>query len=498
MRLGAAEAAPSAPHATPRSEGAFRATGPERFWRVARWQVGFVSVVLSILAHGAVAPWSLWPRQAFEFHDVDGTLTIPVDLLSTAPPASAAPPEPPPPPLAAPSPSGVDEPGFDASPPKPKPRRDSGVDRASDASDAEPLESTVTDSAVDAGSGVDGSLDVALVDGGAEGAAAVALAEAGTGSARDAVGMIGAAGNVQAGPQNVVLTVNMAALREHPEGKRLGPLISAIPQWNDFIQGTHVDPMRDIDWIGINGPALIHTEKDVILIHYAASDAEVDKAVGLLAVKHGSGGRVEVGVPGVKAVRGYADNAERVFLRPQPHVLAVVPRDYAKTAAQILVKASVPHALKRPGEAMRLTLVHPHGPMRNIPESVTELRLWIVPRNDDGGADIYGEGDTASASACESAVTVLARIVEDQNSFPVRVVTHGLLDNVELHCEDPTVRLHLPASRDQIEAVLAFVGGYLGVPMPPLPVESATPLPPPAAAPSQRPRPAIPLRDGPK
>jgi hypothetical protein len=299
--------------------------------------------------------------------------------------------------------------------------------------------------------------------------------------------MIGAGGNVQAGPQNVVLMVNMAALRQHPEGKRLGPLISAIPQWDDFIQGTHVDPLHDIDWIEINGPALIHTEKDVILIRYAAPDAEVDKAVALLSVKHGSGGRVELGVPGVKAVRGFADNADRVFLRPQSHVLAVVPRDYAKTAAQILAKATVPRALKRPGEAMRLTLVHPHGPMRNVPESITELRLWIVPRNDDGGADIYGEGDTASASECESSMIVLTRIVEDRNSFPVHVVTHGLLDDVEIRCDGPTVRLKLPASRDQIEAVLAFVGGYLGVPMPPLPVESLSPPKGPALAPSARP-----------
>jgi hypothetical protein len=300
--------------------------------------------------------------------------------------------------------------------------------------------------------------------------------------------MIGAAGSVQAGPQNVVLTVNMAAIRLHPEGKRLGPLISAIPQWNDFIQGTQIDPLRDIDWISINGPALVHTEKDVILIHYGTSDAEVDKAVTALSVKHGDGRRVDVGVPGVKAVRGRADNAERIFLRPQSHVLAVVPRDYARTAAQILVKAKVPRDLKRPGEAMRLTLVHPHGPMRNIPESVTEVRLWIVPRNEDGGAEVYGEGDTASASACEEAVAALTRIVEDQNSLGVQLLTHGLLNKVDIHGEGPTVRFHVPVSRDQIEVILAFVGGRLGVPMPPLPVESATKAPSVKSVPPVAPR----------
>ena len=137
--------------------------------------------------------------------------------------------------------------------------------------------------------------------------------------------MIGAAGSAQAGPQNVIVTINMAVIRTHPEGKRLGPLISAVPQWEDFIQGTKVDPLRDTDWVSINGPSLIHSEKDVILVHYSASDAVVDQAIVALGKKHGHGGPADVGVPGVKAVHGYADRAERIFLRPQPHVLAVVP-----------------------------------------------------------------------------------------------------------------------------------------------------------------------------
>jgi hypothetical protein len=285
--------------------------------------------------------------------------------------------------------------------------------------------------------------------------------------------MIGAAGAVQAGVQNVVLTVSMAVIRAHPEGKRLGPLISAVPQWDDFIQGTKVDPLRDIDWVSINGPALLHTEKDVILVRYAAPDATVDQAIVAIGKKHGHGGAVDVGVPGVKAARGFADRAERVFLRPQSHVLAVVPGDYAKTAAKILSKASVPATLKRPDEALRLTLVHPHGPMPGIPESVTELRLWIVPRNADGGADVYGEGDTASASACTAAAETIARLVQDQNSFGVQLLTHGLLNGVQLRADDKTVRLHLSASRDQIEVILAFVGGQLGVALAPEPAASA-------------------------
>jgi hypothetical protein len=459
VRDGAAGAAPTAPHATPRPRGSFKPSGPERFWSIRYWQLVFgLALALSLVAHYAVVPWNILPSHSFEFHDVDGTLTIPIDILNEGPA------EPPPPPPAEPTAnSKVEPPNPDAPGAK---HKDAGSDAQRDAAETDASERDA---------GADGPSDAEAPPLEDAGIAATEDAAAPSGEARSAVGMIGAAGSVQAGPQNVVLTVNMSVIRTHPEGKRLGPVISQVPQWDTFIEGTGVDPLRDIDWISINGPALLHTEKDVILVHYSASDAVVDKAIGVLAKKSGQGGSMNVGVPGVKATRGYADRAERVFLRPQSHVLAVVPAFYAKTAAQILSKAAVPRTLKRPAEAMRLTLVHPHGPMPGVPESVTEFRVWIVPRNEDGGADVYGEGDTASPDAAESAADVLARLIQEQNSFGVQLVTRGLLNHVEVRGDGPTVRMHLSASREQIQVVLAFVAGQLGVTLPPEPGASASP-----------------------
>jgi hypothetical protein len=467
VRDGAARAAPTAPHATPRTSERGKPSGPERFWSLRYWQAVFVVALgVSLLAHYAVIPWRFLPSHAFEFHDVDGTLTIPIDILNEGP---AEPPPPPPPDKTAepPSTAKVEPPNPDAPGAK---HKDAGPDARKDASEADASESDAgTDATSDAEANPLDDASIATTDD----------AAAPSGEARSAVGMIGAAGSVQAGPQNVVLTVNMAVIRTHPEGKRMGPLISQVPQWDTFVEGTGVDPLRDIDWISINGPALLHTEKDVILVHYSAPDAVVDKAIGVLAKRSGQGGPTNVGVPGVKATRGYADRAERVFLRPQPHVLAVVPAYYAKTAAQILSKATVPRALKRNAEAMRLTLVHPHGPMPGVPESVTEFRVWIVPRNGDGGADVYGEGDTASPDAAEGAAAVIDRLIQEQNSFGVQLLTRGLLNHVEIRADGPTIRMHLSASREQIQVILAFVAGQLGVSLPPEPSASAAPPPPP-------------------
>ncbi len=460
---GAGGTAPTAPHATPRTAG-MRHTGPERFW-TSPWRryVAASSIALSVIIHYVFTPWSLLPEHEFEIRDTAGDLAIPVDLLEgdnadPSPPPPTAPPASLPP---VPPPSATKGDGLDGGVPLPldagrtKPPRDGGPDAPA--------------RRLDAGLPPDGERREPR-DGGVGVHADAAIARSGqvSGVARDAVGMIGAAGAAQAGPQFVIVTINMAVIRTHPVGSRIGPLFEAIPQWDDFLVGTGIDALRDTDWVSINGPSLIHSEKDVILVHYSASDAVVDRALDAIGHKSGNGRPYDAGVAGMKSILGHADRADRVFMRPQAHVVAIVPPYYAATAAKTLAHATIPRAPKRPTEAFRLTLQHPHGPMPAIPESVTELRLWIVPNNSSGGADIYGEGDTASPEACRDAVHVLQAVVRDQNSFAVKLVTHGLLDGVELTADGPTVRLHAPVVREQLEVILAFAAGRLGVDIAPL------------------------------
>ena len=479
---GAAGVAPTAPHARPAAEGAPAGkTGPERFWGRRRVRVALgVSAVLSVVIHYVVGPWSLVPSATVQLHDLDGELSIPVDLLGGEPEAPPPPPPPPPPPEVKSTPDQAGPGGLDAGAKRDAaPPRDAAVPHDGAVADASPRDGGLdggdaSDAASD-GASLEGS---ALAEGGLDGAAETggAIASAGEdggpgrGGPGDAVGMIGAAGSVQAGPQNVVLIVNMAVIRAHPIGAKLGPLVSAIPQWDDFIGGSGVDPVRDSDWILINGPSLMNTGRDAIIIHYSAPDAVVDKAIGVVSRKYDRGGPFDAGVPGVKAALGHADRYERVFLRPQPHLLAVVPKDYATTAAQLLHRATV--KAPRPNEALRLKLLRPHdsiglqGAGVEIPASISELRIWIVPRA-DGGADVYGEGDTPDAASATAAAEDMKKIVRSlRRNLLIAIATQGLLDVIDFTGDGPTMRLHLPATREQIQGLASLVAGNLGVDLP--------------------------------
>jgi hypothetical protein len=429
---------------------------------------------MSLLAHYLVGPWSLLPQgPAIEVNDSDGELTIPVDTLSEP----AAPPEPAAAPRAGAATAGAAASGEPAKGPS---VLDASIDRSVPRDAAAGLRG-----GADAGEGTDAAREAASPDDDAgapatDAGALVAQSDAGaagSASARDPSSLVGAAAGVSAGPNNVTLLVNMAVIRAHPEGARLGPVLAAIPQWRQFMAGAPLDPLRDTDWVLIMGPSLVHTDRDAVYVHYNADDRLVDAAIDGLSKTYAKGGSFSVGVKGVKAWRAFADGAERAFLRPRPHVAVIVPATHAAQFAKVIAQSPLTPRL-RAGEAMSIRALRPGGSISIIPPSVTELRMWIVPRSADGGADVYAEGDCPDAAGAAEAAEMLNRELSRRNSIGVRILSAGLLNTVEITSDGAMVKLHAPASREQIDAVVGLAAQQLGAAMPP-----DAPAPPPLEPP---------------
>jgi hypothetical protein len=456
---GAAQEAPTAPHATPR-RGKGPRTGPERFWL--RWPVRLAfgaSLVVSGLAHCTVMPIDF--SQSFQIEEVDGEAAIPVDLLS---PEDTPPPPPPPEEV---KPPAEDDKGqvppvatVRAHPtPDGGAPRDGGPDGARDAA---------PDAGVSDGAASDAGAGSASLDG------AVAMADAGPGGPRDPQAIVGAAGDIQVDKVLVMVVVNAEVIRKSPSGPTLAALLRRVDQWDQFMRGTDIDPVKDIDWIIISGPSIQNTTRDVVLVHYSASDAKVDHAMDVVAGNYPQGGAFDAGVS-MKAVRSFSDGAERVVLQPRPHVLAVVPTSAAAKVARQLATANVP-AHVRKGEALYLRVVDPHHPMPQIPAELSELRLRIVPTDDDG-ADVLLDGDTASPEAARKAAGEIQALLQTINGsmigVGVRFAAGDLLDGIEVTTQGNVVKVHMHATAEQIAGILGLAGTLPGVSAPP-PAPSAT------------------------
>lgn len=469
-RVGAADVAPTAPHATP--PGApDRKSGPAKFWSTRRIRVALaVAVLLSVVFHGAVTPWNILPPSSgLEMKDPDGELTIPVDLLGE----EAPPEEKPAPPEEKATPAEDDPNGLKAKKDASAPKPDAAVP---DAEATAVLDAGLMPNEHDGGPSSTASDGGALTDAAASDAAGEAglVASATDASApasgsgpRDPGAMIGMPGLISAGTVNVSLLVNVAVIRQNPVGARMGPLLNGIPQWADFMKGsqTAVDPIRDTDWIYIYGPSLIHTDRDAVIVHYSISDTVVDSAVDAIASRYDKGGAFDAGVPGVKASLGHADNAERVFIRGQPHSLLIVPKDSAAAFAKVTKRTPISPRV-RPGEAVHLTVKDPWKqisiPGLKFSNSLKELELWVVPKP-DGSADVFVDGACTDEAAAADVADALTDLVKKQNAMGVRIVTRGLLNNAKFTADGTHVKSQLNASPEQLEALLQGVAAVMGV-----------------------------------
>ncbi len=417
------------------------------------------SLLVSLVVHYVVSPWSLLPSQSLELRDTEGELTIPIDLVENAAPAAPAPP--PVPPATTPPPAATVPPGEG---PKHAAPVDAGAPRARESPDAgPPRDAGVPSSPRDAGRAEVADLDASdrpeLSDGGVEG--------------------------LTAGDVLVEVRVNVDVVRGNPIGARLGPLLRAIPQWEEFMSGTDVDPLADTDWIRIYGPSLIRTEKDAVIVHYNMTDARAARDIAIVAKHDASGGAFDAGVPGVRSWRGHADKAWRIFLLPRPHVAMMVPPEKAHETARVFSRIE-PRLNMDPAQAVWLMVKNPNHPMPFFPPSLRELRLWAVPRT-DGGADGYAEADAPDEAAAADAARELRQVKARMNSFAVKLLTHGLLDDLEVTADGTKVKLHLVASREQLEALYDLIAAELGVSEPPSgSATPVTPAPPPSVPPSRR------------
>jgi hypothetical protein len=240
--------------------------------------------------------------------------------------------------------------------------------------------------------------------------------------------------------------------RRHPVGVRLGPVVAMWPGWGATLKAIARDPVADLDWIDVVGPADAAHER---LLAGAVDDATVDaRLVALQAMSTEPGSlHVEGGVPAASAP---LDGALRVVFRPQAHIVAAAPAAIGLALSRSLRDVRVRAPAAEAEEALRADLSHPHDAVARVPSQIQQLRVRVLALP-NGGADAKAEGDCAGAQAAEQAAAEMRSMVTETNGLVVRMLTRGLLDGIDISAQGAKVRIHLPATRDQLEALLALV-----------------------------------------
>jgi hypothetical protein len=236
-------------------------------------------------------------------------------------------------------------------------------------------------------------------------------------------------------PDDAEVLVRLSVARAHPLGTKLELFILAWPGWGSTLRRFTTHPVAELDWIDVVGP------RDPAKQRLAARTTMDDELVD-------------------SRLKENADGSLRVTLRPEPHLVTAVAPDGADALTEALRDARVVDPVSDADEGLRALLPHPHQFFRSLPEEAHAalLRAWSRP---DGAAYAEIELTCGDAATADKVATAMREQVEHVNGMLVRMLLHDLLSGLSIRAEGAQVKLSLPASREQLDALAALAAGFI-------------------------------------
>ncbi|HEX8792322.1 MAG TPA: hypothetical protein VF765_15315 [Polyangiaceae bacterium] len=236
-----------------------------------------------------------------------------------------------------------------------------------------------------------------------------------------------------AGDAEILLRLSVA--RGHPLGGRLEPFILAWPGWGKTIRRISPHPVAELDWIDVVGPR--DADKERLSSRTSVDDAVVDTRLA-------QGG----------------DGTLRVVVRSQPHLVTASPPASAPALAAQLRSTRVLDPPAEPDEGLRADVPDPHALSHYVPQEARRALVHVYSRP-GGAAEARAELTCDDPAAAQRAASSLRGAVDGLNGILVRMLTHDLLSGLSIDVSGPIVRLRLPASREQLEALATLASGML-------------------------------------
>jgi hypothetical protein len=251
--------------------------------------------------------------------------------------------------------------------------------------------------------------------------------------------------------------VRLDVVRGNPVGSRMGVVLGLWPGWHGTLEAIAADPLTDLDWVDVRGSGKA-TEHLIAVLSIPANgrdDADLDARLLALQARSAEPGASHVD-GSMSAAAARLDGVLRVVFHPRAHVVAAAPVGLGPALSRELAEHVVLAPRTEPGEAVYADVVHPRGAMPWLPEEVERLRVRVLARP-DGGAEASAQGDCGSADAADHAAAAVRALIARLNGPMVRMLTSDLLGGIVITTAASRVDAFIPASREQLEAILALV-----------------------------------------
>lgn len=255
--------------------------------------------------------------------------------------------------------------------------------------------------------------------------------------------------------------VGVLVYAERVRGTSLAPKLAALEVWRTLLDGTGIEPQRDIDRAFATMPSATAHER-VLVAQHSLPEARVRGAIDVLVAKSKPTGAWLDGL-GVPAAFIIVRRERVVVALPTPTLLVVLPEARARDAMLFAGSGGFPDP--EGAETAVATAIDPAQTLRAphvpaIPPTIGAGRA-VVTLAGDGGADVSVDASSASASQARADAETLTRSVEHATTLRISILSVRVMRPIVFRAEDDHVRadIHLaPTDLDRLFGLASALG----------------------------------------
>jgi hypothetical protein len=242
--------------------------------------------------------------------------------------------------------------------------------------------------------------------------------------------------------------------RNHPVGAKA----AALNVWQPVLEGTGIDPQRDLDRAYVAAPSVRSGDKVIAVAQHSLPPERIQAAVEALIGKSKPPGEwiEDAKVPSARVT---VQGQKRVVAIVDESFLVILPEAYARDAGRFAGTGGF--ADPEGPEAAVLTAADPSETLRaprapRIPATVKSARATVTLR-DDGGADVASTAQSVSPEQAKEDAAALTEAVDDAMSIKVSIIRLRLFGPVKFEPEGDQVKSKVRLTADEIDKLFGLI-----------------------------------------
>jgi hypothetical protein len=245
--------------------------------------------------------------------------------------------------------------------------------------------------------------------------------------------------------------------RKHPVGAK----VAALDLWQPVLEGTGIDPQRDLERAFVASPSVRSGDKTIAVAQHSLPEDRIKSAIDVMIGRSSPPGEWLEGT-GVPAAKVTVREQTRVVAIVDPAFLVILPEANALDAKRFVGTGGFPDP--EGPEAVVAFAADPSRSLRapnapRIPETISSARATVT-LSSDGGADIKAVAQSSSEEQARADAEALTSEIDRATTLKIVFVKVRFFGPIEFKPEGSTAKsdVHLtPGDIDKLMTLLAAV-----------------------------------------